>query len=163
MLIWQLMSWKLTRTNQKSNGEVMCLVHDVIQAADSKADDLTGFNASSESKRLHTRDAPDPSGVFDHDGWKEVAPEIIAPTREKQNEGGGHTFTVPALMYRPLTSVIKAAFSEPLSKWFHFIPFKHIWKSASGQEQHIYDELYSSDVWNKAHDEIQKQKRDDNC
>ncbi|KIK11948.1 hypothetical protein PISMIDRAFT_121800, partial [Pisolithus microcarpus 441] len=73
------------------------------------------------------------------------------------------TFAVPGLMYRPLTLVIKAAFSEPVSKWFHFIPFKRIWKSASGQEQRIYDELYSSDVWNKAHDEIQKQKRDDNC
>ncbi|KIK17786.1 hypothetical protein PISMIDRAFT_40063, partial [Pisolithus microcarpus 441] len=104
MSIWRLMSWKLTGTNQKSNGEVTCLVHDVIQAADFKIDDLTGFNASSESKRLDTRDATGPSGVFDRDGWKEAAPEIIVPTREKWKEAGGHTFAVPGLMYRPLMS-----------------------------------------------------------
>ena len=31
------------------------------------------------------------------------------------------------------------------------------------EKQRVFDELYSSDVWNKAHDEIQKQKRTDNC
>lgn len=162
MSIWRLMSWKLTGTNQKSNNEVTRLVNDVIQAADFKVDDLTGFNASSESKRLGAKDVSGPPGIFDRDDWKEAAAEIVVPTREKQ-KGAGHTFVVPGFMYRPLTSVIEVAFSEPISKWFHFIPFKRIWKSASGREQRIFDELYSSDVWNKAHDEIQKQKRDDNC
>ncbi|KIM59155.1 hypothetical protein SCLCIDRAFT_27457 [Scleroderma citrinum Foug A] len=66
-------------------------------------------------------------------------------------------------MYRSLTSVIWTAFSEPISKWFHFTPFKCIWRSVSGREQRVFDELYLSDTWNKAHDEIQKQKRVDDC
>ena len=66
-------------------------------------------------------------------------------------------------MYRSLVSVIQTAFSEPISQQFHFTPFRRIWKSPSGREQRVFDELYSSDVWNKAHDEIQKQKRTDNC
>ena len=50
------------------------------------------------------------------------------------------------------------------AKWFHFTPFKHIWKSpVTGQEQRLYDELYTSDAWNKAHDDMQKQRRDDGC
>ena len=66
-------------------------------------------------------------------------------------------------MYQSLVSVIQTAFSEPISKWFHFTPFKRIWKSPSGREQRVFDELYSSNVWNKVHDKIQKQKRTDNC
>ena len=66
-------------------------------------------------------------------------------------------------MCRSLTAVIKTAFSKPISKWFHLTPFKHIWKSPSGQEQHVFDELYSSDAWNNAHDQIQKQKHADDC
>ena len=31
-------------------------------------------------------------------------------------------------MYRSLVSVIQTAFSEPISQWFHFTPFKRIWK-----------------------------------
>ncbi|KIM52021.1 hypothetical protein SCLCIDRAFT_90843, partial [Scleroderma citrinum Foug A] len=73
------------------------------------------------------------------------------------------SFIIPGLMYRSLVSVIQTAFSEPISQWFHFTPFKCIWKSALGREQHVFDELYSSDAWNKAHNEIQKQKRTDNC
>ena len=66
-------------------------------------------------------------------------------------------------MYRPLTSVIKTVFSEPLSKFFHLTPFKHIWRSPSGHDQCLYDELYMSDAWNKAHDKIQKQRRTNGC
>ncbi|KIM65881.1 hypothetical protein SCLCIDRAFT_22423 [Scleroderma citrinum Foug A] len=151
MSVWRLMSWKLTGSSQKSNAEVTHLVCDVIQAVDFKL------------KRLDNKGVPDPSGVFNHDGWNEAAPEIIIPTQEKQKEEGGHSFVIPGLMYRSLTSVIQTAFSEPISKWFHFTPFKCIWRSVSGREQHVFDELYSSDAWNKAHDEIQKQKRVDNC
>ena len=33
----------------------------------------------------------------------------------------------------------------------------------TGAEQQLYDELYTSDAWNEAHDELQKQRRDDGC
>ena len=105
----------------------------------------------------------DVAGAFSCDGWKEATLDISIPIREKQKEDCGHSFAIPGLMYWSLVSVIQTAFSEPISQWFHFTPFKRIWKSSSGREQHVFDELYSSDVWNEAHDEIQKQKRMDNC
>lgn len=163
MSIWRLMSWKLTGSSQKSNAEVTRLVREVIQALDFSIDDLANFNSITESRRLDsTSQAHNTSTIFDGDGWKEATAEILIPTREKQ-PGNGRSFFIPRLMYRPLTSVIKAAFSEPLSKFFHLTPFKRIWKSPSGHEQHLYDELYTSDAWNKAHDEVQKQRRTDNC
>ncbi|KIM65578.1 hypothetical protein SCLCIDRAFT_22486 [Scleroderma citrinum Foug A] len=163
MSIWRLMTWKLTGSSQKSNGEVTRLVRDMIQAVDFDIDDFANFDASNQLKRLEGKVAPNTTMAFNCDDWREEAPEIIIPTREKQREGNGHSFRVPGLMCRSLTAVIKTAFSEPISKWFHLTPFKHVWKSPSGREQCVYDELYSSDAWNKAHDEIQKQKCTDNC
>ena len=163
MSIWRLMSWKLTGSSQKSNAEVTRLVREVIQAPDFSIDDLIHFKSTTESRRLddasQTRDS---SAMFDDDGWKEATVEISIPTRDKQPKAG-HSFFIPRLMYRPLTSVIKTAFSEPLSKFFHLTPFKRIWRSPSGHDQRLYDELYTSDAWNKAHDEVQKQRRTDGC
>ena len=33
----------------------------------------------------------------------------------------------------------------------------------TGQEQCLYDELYTSDAWNEAHDALQKQRCNDGC
>lgn len=101
----------------------------------------------------------------DRDDWRRTSVEILLPARQKQPKAGGpsHPFTVPGLMYRPITSVISAAFSEPIAKLFHLTPFKRVWNPTTGPSQRLYDELYSSDAWIKAHDEIQKQRRIDNC
>ena len=94
MSVWQLMSWRLTGSRQKSNAEVTHLVCDVIQAVDFKVDNLASFDASSELKQLDNKGVPDPSEVFDHDGWNEAAPEIVIHTQETQKEGAGHSFIV---------------------------------------------------------------------
>ena len=162
MSISRLMSWKLMGSSQKSNDEVTRLVCKVIQAPDFKISELVDFNSTVESRRLDDiNPAKKTLAIFDGDGWKEAVVEISIPTRERQ--GGGQTFSIPGLIYRPLMPVIKAAFLEPLSKFFHLTPFKRIWKSPSGNEQRLYDELYTSDAWNQAHDEIQKQRRTDDC
>ena len=157
MTVWRLMSWKLTGSSQKSNAEVTRLVHEVVQAPDFKISELVDFNTTLESRQLDNVNlAKETPAIFDDNGWKEVTVDISIPTRERQ--GGGQAFSLPGLIYRPLVPVIKTAFSEPLSKFFHLTPFKRIWKSPSGHEQRLYDELYTSDAWNKAHNEIQKQR-----
>ena len=84
MSIWRLMTWKLTGSSQKSNGEVTHLVRDVIQAMDFNVDDFTNFNASTQLKRLEDKIAPDTTMAFDCDDWREEAPEIIIPICKKQ-------------------------------------------------------------------------------
>jgi Plavaka transposase len=165
MSIWRLMSWMMTGSDQKSQAEVTRLVKDVMKAEDFNVHDLQHFDAHTEMKRFNASDnSMDPSSILENDGWKKTDVEIIVPSKEKNRNGNGRPFSVSGLVYRPLTAVIKAAFSEQSSKWFHFTPFKRVWKSpVTGQEQRLYDELYTSDAWIEAHDELQKQRRDDGC
>ncbi|KAH7903969.1 hypothetical protein BJ138DRAFT_1187652, partial [Hygrophoropsis aurantiaca] len=165
MTIWRLMSWKMTGTNRKSDDEVTRLVKEVINPDGFNTADLSNFNAHTEMKHFDAAEETlEPNDIFRKDGWKEAAVEICVPTREKTSKGNGRPFSIPGFLYRPLTAVIRAAFSEANSKWFHFTPFKRIWKSpVTGREQRVYDELYTSDAWNKAHDDVLKQQRSDNC
>ena len=64
------------------------------------------------------------------------------------------TFTIPGLLYRKLTAVIRAAFSSPLASHLHFSPFKLFHKFPSGEEQ-VFSELYNSDVFIEEHDNVQ--------
>lgn len=165
MSIWRLMSWMMTGSDQKSQPEVTRLVKDVMNAEDFDVHDLRHFDARTEMNRFNvSEDSADTISILENDGWKQAGVEIMVPSREKNLNGNGHSFSVSGLFYRPLNAVIRAAFSERSSKWFHLTPFKRLWKSpVTGQEQRLYDELYTSDAWIQAHDELQKQRRDDGC
>ncbi|KAG2097224.1 uncharacterized protein F5147DRAFT_583689 [Suillus discolor] len=167
MSIWRLMSWKMTsNSGLTSESQLTRLVREVLKAKDFSLDDVPDdFNAHTEMTRFDVSEATlDANGIFQRDSWRESVAEILVPTRERNTAGNGQLFTVPGFHYRPLVAVIRAAFSEASSRWFHLTPFKRFWKSPlTGREQRLYDELYTSDAWNKAHDELQKQKRDDGC
>ena len=84
--------------------------------------------------------------------------------REKNNKGSGRIFPVEGFHYRPITDVVCMVFAEALSKIFHLTPFKKLWQSpVTGRKQCVYDEVYTSDAWIQAQDEIMKQRRDDGC
>ncbi|KAL4076807.1 hypothetical protein V8B97DRAFT_2004510 [Scleroderma yunnanense] len=168
MLIWRLMAWQLMGNGKKSSAETTRLVHDVLLADDFKLEDLSGFTAETAIRnmdKLEVALTPDCQSMDtpEWDGWKtNVDIKIQVPLHEKCSKGNGKTFTVPDLMYHPLVSVIQAAFTDPILKWFHLTLFKCIWKSlVMGREQQLYDELYMSDAWNKAHNDLQKQWKED--
>ncbi|KAG1886587.1 hypothetical protein F4604DRAFT_1571698, partial [Suillus subluteus] len=167
MSIWHLMSWKMTsNSGLTSETQVTHLVCEVLKAKDFSLDDVPDdFNTHTEMMRFDASEATlDPNDIFQRDNWRELVAEILVLTRERNADGNGQLFTVPGFHYRPLLAVIRAAFSEASSHWFHLTPFKRFWKSPlTGREQRLYDELYMSDAWNKAHDELQKQKRGDGC
>ena len=169
MGIWRLMTWMMTGSRIKSEAEVTRLVDEVLKSEDFDHDHFIGFNAHTEMKHFDKSEiAPgDKSGItlnLAQDGWKESTVSISVPTRERCASGNRQEFTIPGLFHHSLTGVIHAVFAEKAAKWFHLTPFRHIWKSSlSGQEQCVYDELYTSDAWITAHDEIQKQRQDDGC
>ena len=113
MSIWHLMMWKATGSSLKSNVEVTWLVHDVLQALDFDIQDLSKFNASSETSRFDAaqKEIP-PDDVFGIDRWKRVTIDISVPTREKKKEGNSQTFSVDSLLYRPILDVIRVVFVE---------------------------------------------------
>ena len=126
---------------------------------------MSRFDASREAAQFDTAEKSiPPEDVFGIDRWKHTTIEISVPTREKKKEGNGVTFSVDSLHYRPILDVMQAVFAKVLSKSFHFIPFKRFWKSpVTGHKQCVYDELYTSDAWNQAHDKTMKQRREDSC
>ena len=162
MGIWRLMTWMMTGSRQKSEAEVTRLVREVIQADDFDRIQFHGFNAHTEMNRFDKSEGATSADL--QDAWKESPVDILVPTRERNPDGNGQPFTIPGLFHRSLTGVIRAVFAEKAAKWFHLTPFKRIWKSSTtSQEQHLYDELYTSDVWITGHDDLQKQQRDDGC
>ncbi|KIK13410.1 hypothetical protein PISMIDRAFT_118968 [Pisolithus microcarpus 441] len=165
MLVWRLMKWVLTGSKVKSEAEVTDLVSNVITAKDFRTEDLQGFNAHTEMKWFYASEKSlHADHTFHKDGWTEASIPIEIPTRDRNPCGNGQTFTIPSFFYHKLTMVIEAAFSSHSSKYFHLMPFWCIWQSPiTGKEQRLFDELYTSDAWIRAHDEVQKQRCNDGC
>ena len=56
-----------------------------------------------------------------------------------------------------MTSTIKAAFTAPLATQFHYSPFKLFHTSpVTGEEEHVFSEVYNSDVFIEEHDKVQR-------
>jgi hypothetical protein len=73
-------------------------------------------------------------------------------------------FTVPGLFMRPLTEVIRSAIRDPMSRHFHFTPFKQFHKPRPDAEAaRVYDEIYSSDAMIEAYEKLQSQPAQPDC
>jgi len=164
MSIWKLMNWMLTGGRQKSEAEVTRLAN-ILQADDFNPHDLQGFNAHTQMKLFDNSESSlDENNLQWQDGWQETLVHIEVPTQERNPNGNGRRFTIGGLFHWPLTDVIHAVFAGENAKWFHLTPFKWIWRSlVTGREEWIFDKLYTSDAWNDAHDEIQKQQLGNRC
>ncbi|KAH7920743.1 hypothetical protein BV22DRAFT_1020666 [Leucogyrophana mollusca] len=166
MTIYRLIQWMNSGSKQKSEGEITRLVKDVLLAEDFNVADLKGFSSKKYLKLLdsHKRDTSHPNATSFPDDWKEETVTIQIPTRDKDPSGMGKTYSVPGFHFRPLVGVIRAAFAEAQAKAFHLSPFKRFWTSSvDGTEQRVYDELYTSDAWLEAHNELQKQPFQPGC
>lgn len=167
MGIWQLMTWMMTGSRRKSKAEVTRLIHEVIKSEDFNHNHFIRFNVHTEMKHFDkAKNTPgtESDGMLNlsQDAWKESTISISVPIREQHV--GGQDFMVPGLFHHLLAGIVHTVFIEKAAKWFHLTPFKRVWKSPlSGQEQHVYDELYTLDAWITAHDEIQKQRQDNKC
>jgi hypothetical protein len=146
-----LMNWKDSGTSTKSDAEVNRLVKDVLLDPDFKLEDLQGFNVARENQRS---DAAEKNSPF-FDSFQTADINIEVPSGTRGVPPGA--FAVPGLLYRKLTAVIQAAFSEsPLASHFHFSPFKVFHRSPNGKEERVFTELYDSDLFIEEHDNVQR-------
>lgn len=147
----------------KSVGDRDRLVNDVFHS-------LEGFNPRdvnvSELHKLDAQLAGQGSTPVMDDGWIETTVKISVPDGIGRSGGekDAPTFEVPHFYYRKLTSVLRSAFEAPQAERFHFTPFKQFWKPPGASEsQRVYDEVYCTDAFLEADEEIQRLQPEPGC
>jgi hypothetical protein len=160
MTIYQLITWMNSGSHQKSEAEVMHLVKDVIHAEDFNLRDLDGFSVRRSLRALDNH--REQGTVTFPDDWVVMDITIDIPTKSKDNPS--KLFTIPGFHYRPLVAVIWSAFADIQASAFHLFPFKRLWKDPlDGHQERVFDELYTSDSWLEAQDDLQRQSREPGC
>ena len=146
-----VMQWLNNGQTAKSEAETTKFVHDVILSPTFNPADLTGFDAHRENQRLDKAlSLSDLRSQF-----MESSVDILVPSGEIGVEP--KTFTVPGLLHRNLTSVIREAFQSPLARLYHYSPFKLFRKSPiSGRDERVYGEIFTSDAFLDETDRVKR-------
>ncbi|KAJ7737500.1 hypothetical protein B0H16DRAFT_1325912 [Mycena metata] len=167
--IFGFMNWMWSGFIMKSIAEVQRLI-DFIVSDDFKKEDLIGFNLKAETAKFDrtlgggVADAlGNASGVTD--GWKETEVEIEVPDGKKRGASEPlPVFSVPGLHFRNLTQTVKMVLQDRSARFFHYTPFKQFWqRSSDDPPQRIYNELYSSPAYIRAHEKVQRLPAELNC
>lgn len=159
----------------KSLGTLNNLVHQVLLAPDFNTNDLTGFDAAKEAKRLDDfkfdPSAPDEGSSRSsssskqlNDGWIETSVPISLPGDgvSHLSDAAAPVFHVKGFLYRKPLEVLKAAYQEAPAAEFHIFPFEEYWKtSPESPPERIYSELYNSNAYIQEHEKIRSQPRPD--
>ena len=167
MSIFHLMGWFYDSSLMKSLGTLNNLVHQVLLAPDFDTNDLVGFDAAKEAKRLDDFDLSLPeesrSGSNQlNDGWNETSVPLSLPNIgvSHLSEAAAPVFNVKGFSYRKPLEVLKAAYQEPSAAHFHISPFEEYWKSSpETPPKRIYSELYNSNAYIQEHEKIRSQPR----
>jgi hypothetical protein len=160
MTIYRLITWMNSGSHQKSQAEVTRLVKDVMQADDFNVKDLEGFSVR-RCLRALDNDTSKKTAIFPDD-WVETDVTIDIPTKSKDDQP--QSFSVQGFHFRPLVAVIRSAFADIQANAFHLFPFKRLWKdSLDNHEERVFDELYTSDSWLEAQDDLQRQPKEPGC
>ncbi|KAJ7894119.1 hypothetical protein B0H13DRAFT_1624914 [Mycena leptocephala] len=145
-----LMSWQNNGHTTKSAGQLNSLVHDVLLDPKFNVEDLKGFDAERAEKQAE-KDAADAFPLLKD--FQTASVDIEVPSGSAKIPS--RIFSVPGLYYRSLVTVIKAAFADPLSRHFHFTPFKLFHKVRSTAAQiRVFSEIYNSNAFIKEHDNV---------
>jgi hypothetical protein len=147
-------------SNQKSETEVTRLVKEVILADDFDIKHLEDFSVRKSLRELDNN--PRGRKIEFPDDWIQANVTIKIPTKSKEDDA--IPFSVPGLHFRPLIEVIRSAFTDIQASAFHLSPFKRLWKNPlNNRQERIFDELYTSDSWLDAQDELQKLPKEPGC
>jgi hypothetical protein len=158
-----LMNWHQTGSSQKTEQELNRLVKDVIRNPQFNVADLAGFSASRENKESdNTRVVVGAHTLFSDDDWREVAVEIEIPVPQKNTMP--KKFPVPGLHHRSIMEVLRATWGATTSLSFHLTLFHHIHVDPrTGEETRVFNEVYTSEAFELAHNQLQKQPPEPGC
>jgi hypothetical protein len=147
-------------SNKKSETEVARLVKEVILADDFDLTHLEDFSVRRSLRELDND--PGKTKIEFPDDWAQASVTIKIPTKSKEDDA--IPFSVPGFHFRPLVEVIRSAFADVQASAFHLSPFKRLWKDPlDNHQERVFGELYTSDSWLDAQDELQKLPREPGC
>ena len=145
------MIWQNDGDATKSDGSINKLVNEVLLHPNFHLSDLKGFSARQENEIADKADAKSTLLI----SFSEASIDIEVPSGDKDVPSA--KFSVMGLHYRPLLSILRSMFADPLAAKFHLSPYKMFHKSlTSGVEQRVYSEMYDSDVFIEEHNRVQR-------
>ena len=154
------MEWHWS-SSTKSLDDTNRLVHQVIRNALLNPEDLVDFDSHRETKLI------DKAISNLNDGWHETTVPILVPdgqSHPSSEDASIPVFIVPGLVHRSLTEIIKTIWSGPDSSDFQHVPFRQFWtRSKTGIEEQVIGELYTSEAFNEAYEELQRQPPEPDC
>ncbi|KAG8951240.1 hypothetical protein FRC03_012586 [Tulasnella sp. 419] len=98
------------------------------------------------------------------DGWIQDEVKIRIPLPQRGSQLPSYEETISGFFHRSITKAVRDVLSQSsAARQFHFEPFSQFWKSPldpDSAEQRVYGELYTSEAFNRAHEEVQATPRD---
>lgn len=156
-----VMQWFWERQG-RSIDDCDTLVHDVILNDELNLEDLRTFSARRETASM------DKAISRNSDRWHESSVVIDVPDGRTHRPHDAYPevpkFTIPGLMHRSITEIIRSTWSSPESADFQYVPYRQFWSSSpSGVDERVYGELYTSEAFNEAHEQLQRQRPEPGC
>ncbi|KAF8223416.1 hypothetical protein L208DRAFT_1316897 [Tricholoma matsutake] len=132
-MVYWLMSWFYSGSNQKSVAELDHLIKEVILQEDFDVSDLKDFSAARELRRLDTME--DEAAFSGEAGWRESSVKIPLPVdKQKLKESTALKFEIPGVWHHNLLEVICTAFQDTKAQFYHLMLFHLFWKPTPDSE-----------------------------
>ena len=149
-----LLNWQSSGSSKKSDEEVTRLVHSVLYHNEFNLEDLRKFNATREHQKADAAEAKFLQS------FRHTSVNIDVPSGSSHEPS--RMFSIPSLYHRQLTILIKEAFESPISSMFHLSPYKLFRKPPNSEDsEHLYSDIYDSDMLLDEHDKVQRAPTDD--
>ena len=122
-------------------------------------DELYGFSAQRENKRLDNYLLSGTHPFCAQDGWIDSTVDIRLPVEGVSYESEDHAHTLPIanLFHRRITYIVRSVCASEKARSFHFSPYKMYWipdLNNPDKSERIYGETYSADAMIQAQAEV---------
>lgn len=162
---FKLMWWQYTGSDMKSLGETQRLVDEVLLDDNFDREELRGFSAQTENRRLDEFNAAGGGAFTPETGWKEVSVKLKLPKAGSKHasEQDAPSVRVGGIWVRDLLKTLVAACQEPTAEDLHWWPSLLLRNQPDGQPgakpQRIYTDFSNSTAFIKEHEAIQRRSR----
>jgi Plavaka transposase len=154
--------WNGGEKSQDSFRELLDIVGDpYFQPSDVRHTKWSAINAVLASNELEDEDEWTDVTA----GWTKRPISFTVPFHQRTESPGSRQYTGGELFHRPLVKVITERLTDPRhAEHFHYEPYRLIWQPTDQQpDVRLHGELYTSEAFFKAHQELQTSPGEPNC